>query len=701
MTKLFKNKYKYKYRNIIIILLFVLVVSVICIFTILNIVNTHNSNKKVMSTESRMKITKFETSINLSKQLINSARFSNEAKEWANSYVHGHESYSLIKFMWQLNKELTILTSAECYIGAWKLGTQNTSVFFDGATISEKKLFDSILGVEESSKNEILEQLRLSGEYVISYDETEKHEYFIKLYYEKYSGGEIVYFTLVPFKILDDENATWFLTYADKLIGTNNKEEYLKQKSNYKNKLFLQNEYTETSSNGLIYTYEKDSIAIYYILIIIFVIIIISTIILFLILKITSVIYEPINMLIDEFGLENKSKYINEIKLFEESMIAVNLLNNKLESIKEDISMQTNERKYLNLLMGYKEDIDYGISNFCISLLEFDEFDDSDKIFYAINDLQVYASKNKSIIFIRLDKLHVLFIHKTDSYKSAEEILTHIILNYTNDVTVKIALTDVYNSIEEISVAYELVYKILNYKYYFQEKDIILFSDISNLVFEDYNFSINIENQLIYLVLKGDEKALDIFDKFVDENIRNPNISSNNTENYILVLINMVNRIFAEIKIAPLDLVGYDILFTEWICLRNNPNIIYILRNTLRDIIINMNSKSEKNKIGLMEKILDYIHANYMKDIMLVDINTEFAISPQRVNALFKEELGSNFKTYLNEYRIKMAQEIQLNDKNIKTAELSELVGFNSATSFIRVYKKYTGISPQEYQKTL
>ncbi len=699
MKKLFNHRFKYK--NIMIVLIFSLLAIIIFTFTIFNLISINNTNKKMLTSESQTEIRDFETSLNLSRQLINSIRFSNEANDWANIYENSYEMYSLIKFIELLNKELSILTNGECHIGAYKLNTDNTSIFYDGSTVNKDTLLEKILGIDETKAKEIVEQLRKSGEYVVFYDETTQHDYFIKLYYEHYSYGEIIYFTLIPYSSLNVDDSLWYLEYNDRLIGTNDITEYNKSIEKLRFGEVIESKYTEVSKNQFEYTYIKASMSIYFIFFVITLILGISAIILYLILKVMYYIYEPINRIIEDLGIVNDEKYIDEIKLFQESVIEVNLLNNKIESIKNDISIKTNERKYFNLLMGYGEDIDCSFDRFCVSILEFDNFENSDSIFYATSDLQMYASKNDDIIFIQLDKSHILFIHNVSSHIDAEKQLTKTLHDYADQISVKVALTDVYDSINSLPIAYEFANKILNFKYYFQEKDIILFSDISNIVVNEYNFSVNVEYNLINKVLNADITALDIFDKFLKDNIRNQNISSNTIDNYILVLINMVNRIFAEIKIAPIDLIGYDVSFDEWLCMKDNPNIINIIRTTLNDIINSLNEKNINGNLEITENILKFIHTNYMKDIMLVDINAEFGISPQRVNSIFKDELNTSFKTYLNEYRIKIAQELQRSDKTIKTTELCALVGFNSSTSFIRVYKKYAGISPQEYQKSL
>ncbi len=694
------SDFRYKYKNIIITVIFTLIVAILLIFTMFNILNIRQSNQKVLEAKSISKIRDFESSLNLSKQVINSMRYSDLAKSWANTYSSAEETYYLIKLMELINKETSILTDGDCLIGVWKPGTENAEVILNGATISEEYFINNILGLDPKKASYFMNTLRMNGEYIVFYDDTSEHNYFIKLYYEKYNNGELVYFTMIPYDILNIDQTTWYIRYNQSLLSTNNYDDYLEHGQNLKADNLFNIVYFENSANGIEYIYKSTGINLYFVLLIFSILLCISLVILYLIFKILNIIYEPINILIDETKITKGNKHINEIKLFQESIIEVNLLNNRLESVKESISIQTNERKYFNLLMGYKENINYDIDKYCLSLIEFDTFSASDKVFYIVNDLQFYASKKEDIIFIKLDELHIIFIHKCDDYKIAEEDIK-IILDYTSELDVKVALTDVYDNLDKITGVYEFAYKILNYKYHFPDKDVIIFSDIYSIKGDDYNFSISIENQLINLALKGDEKALEVFDKFMKENMKSQEISTINIENYILALINMINRIFSELKLSSTELIGYDISFVEWISMRNNPNIIFTIRKALEDIIFNIKDKKTSGDKDFTNKIINFIQNNYMKDIMLIDLSEEFGLSYQRINTLFKDELSTNFKSYLNSYRIEMAQKIQTENKDIKTTELSELVGFNSSTSFIRAYKKQVGISPQEFKKNL
>ena len=67
---------------------------------------------------------------------------------------------------------------------------------------------------------------------------------------------------------------------------------------------------------------------------------------------------------------------------------------------------------------------------------------------------------------------------------------------------------------------------------------------------------------------------------------------------------------------------------------------------------------------------------------------------------IFKEYTGSSPVDYLNELRIDRACfEISVNRKN--ATEAAYATGFNDQSYFSKVFRKYRGISPTEYKKSL
>ena len=73
------------------------------------------------------------------------------------------------------------------------------------------------------------------------------------------------------------------------------------------------------------------------------------------------------------------------------------------------------------------------------------------------------------------------------------------------------------------------------------------------------------------------------------------------------------------------------------------------------------------------------------------------------MNALKRKlasETGKSLKDSISEYRIQKAKELLLTP-NVRIGEVAMQVGFDSFTYFSTMFKKYTGVTPNEYRKNL
>ena len=85
--------------------------------------------------------------------------------------------------------------------------------------------------------------------------------------------------------------------------------------------------------------------------------------------------------------------------------------------------------------------------------------------------------------------------------------------------------------------------------------------------------------------------------------------------------------------------------------------------------------------------------------VLVVDFAEEFQISEGYLSYVFKEQSDINFADYLEQIRIKRAQEL-LKTGNNTVANVAELVGYNSVQVFRRAFKRVTGISPRDMKKS-
>ncbi|MCG2611436.1 AraC family transcriptional regulator [Flavobacterium sp. SM15] len=110
---------------------------------------------------------------------------------------------------------------------------------------------------------------------------------------------------------------------------------------------------------------------------------------------------------------------------------------------------------------------------------------------------------------------------------------------------------------------------------------------------------------------------------------------------------------------------------------------------------INTNKLNDKN--NPMVPVLEYIRTNIRENINLKDLSNKACMSPTSFYRYFKRELGMSPIEFILNEKIKQAKQL-LKDPNIQINEVSYASGFEDSNYFIRIFKKYEGVTPKQYQ---
>lgn len=122
--------------------------------------------------------------------------------------------------------------------------------------------------------------------------------------------------------------------------------------------------------------------------------------------------------------------------------------------------------------------------------------------------------------------------------------------------------------------------------------------------------------------------------------------------------------------------------------------IVKVLDAFLDTVYESRNIKNSK----LLGDALDYIREHYKENLSLESISQKIFISPYYLSHLFKEELGITFLEYLTRIRMEEAKRL-LKDQNVTINAISSEVGYDDPGYFSKVFKKNTGLSPNQYRR--
>ncbi len=97
---------------------------------------------------------------------------------------------------------------------------------------------------------------------------------------------------------------------------------------------------------------------------------------------------------------------------------------------------------------------------------------------------------------------------------------------------------------------------------------------------------------------------------------------------------------------------------------------------------------------------LEYMENHFKGKISLELLAKEANLSPAYLSKLIKTETGLSLPDHINKIRIEESKRILLTS-NSGIGELAELVGYTYSNHFAKMFKKFTGMTPSEFKKTI
>ena len=106
----------------------------------------------------------------------------------------------------------------------------------------------------------------------------------------------------------------------------------------------------------------------------------------------------------------------------------------------------------------------------------------------------------------------------------------------------------------------------------------------------------------------------------------------------------------------------------------------------------------------LMEQMSSLIEDQQLfrrKNLRITDVADELATNKTYVSALLNNLSGEKFTSMITRLRVEYAQKLMREHPNMLLDDVADEAGFSSRTTFFRSFKTLTGMTPQEWRKSL
>ncbi|WP_409342682.1 response regulator [Paenibacillus sp. MBLB4367] len=108
-------------------------------------------------------------------------------------------------------------------------------------------------------------------------------------------------------------------------------------------------------------------------------------------------------------------------------------------------------------------------------------------------------------------------------------------------------------------------------------------------------------------------------------------------------------------------------------------------------------SETKDSRTKLIEGVRQFVERHLADDVSLTAIAEHVYMHPVYISKIYKLETGENVSDYVYRLRMEKAAQLLLHTPD-KIYEIAASIGYQRAHSFINVFKKHTGLTPQEYR---
>jgi two-component system response regulator YesN len=109
----------------------------------------------------------------------------------------------------------------------------------------------------------------------------------------------------------------------------------------------------------------------------------------------------------------------------------------------------------------------------------------------------------------------------------------------------------------------------------------------------------------------------------------------------------------------------------------------------------------DRNQCGRIKKMIEkaklFIDNNYSRPISLRDVSESVMLNASYFSKIFNAETGEPFTRYLSRLRITKALEL-MKDPTLKVYEIAGRVGYDNTQYFIKTFRRFTGLTPNQYR---
>ncbi len=212
-----------------------------------------------------------------------------------------------------------------------------------------------------------------------------------------------------------------------------------------------------------------------------------------------------------------------------------------------------------------------------------------------------------------------------------------------------------------------------------------------------YRYPLEVERAILAGLLSGHlEDAREKIEEVRRENFQRRKISRSLADNLFVELQGTILKllekegVFTDRDASIIHRAAEELLLVEEI------DAFFESLDALVVVICRMTSdRKRSHNRALLERVVSEVRKSYCDpDLTLGRVSGEIGLSEVYLSQFFKEQTGENFTGHLTRIRVEKAKEILHGNRTLTIDEVARTVGYSSADTFRKAFRRVYGISP-------
>ncbi|WP_248930371.1 helix-turn-helix domain-containing protein [Paenibacillus hamazuiensis] len=305
------------------------------------------------------------------------------------------------------------------------------------------------------------------------------------------------------------------------------------------------------------------------------------------------------------------------------------------------------------------------------------------------------------------DQIALLFAfgpeHPAESMNVLDEALRRACdtIRQRLELTARIAVGGVYENLPNIARSYEEAKRTLEYMEWTNAGGIMRYGELPQEN-SSYYYPSDLEMRLTNLAKAGEQAQVeDLLQELYRINFEQRRLPVAMLQMYIHEMWGTLIKLLPQVgmneslvleKMMPLSggKVSFDVLERSY----------RSLACTFKHVCEVVNERKKSQNVLLLEKIEKLLNESYAKpDLCLDVVADELNISKGYLSQFFKEQKGIGFSDYLENLRMSEAK-MMLARTDLPVGEIAQQVGYSSANTFCRAFKRLYGVSALAFRRS-